>query len=180
MGERDRVPEHPLLRHQHAPALQAVSEMDSASCIDKDDNPDLREFGFYDPSCIKTTEDWHGNVHQHYVRSVLFDRLDGSVSILCLGNHMIIRVFHKHVADRLPVLRVIVCDNNSYKSASAYPQNEKVHSDWRVRICPCLLRLGICPPGMRYEGSRGQGDGSDKFDGRLPRKIIAGGWQLGW
>ena len=26
--------EHPLVRHQHAPALQAASEMDSASCID--------------------------------------------------------------------------------------------------------------------------------------------------
>jgi hypothetical protein len=36
----------------------------------KDDDPDRREFGLYDPSCIKAIGDWHGIKpaikHVHY------------------------------------------------------------------------------------------------------------------
>ena len=69
--------EHSLLRHQHAPALQAASEMDSTSCIDRTMTLTFGNLDFIIQVASMPLKDRHADIHQYDIRSVLFDSLDG-------------------------------------------------------------------------------------------------------
>ena len=76
------------------------------------DDSDIWELGLYYRGGINAVEDWHSNVHQHYIWSVLPDCLDCSMSILCLSNDLQVGFFPKYVAYRPPVHWAVVNNNN--------------------------------------------------------------------
>ena len=78
----------------------------------KDENSCAGELGPDDLGCLNSIEDRHGDIHQHHIRSVCFDSLDGICSIPCLSNDLQVRIFPKDVADRPPVQRAIVDNDN--------------------------------------------------------------------
>ena len=97
----------------------------------QDDNPDIRELGLDDPSGINAVEDRHAHVHQHKIRLLILNSLNGSKSILRLSNDLQVGLFFKHIAD---------CCQPSTQCALPAEARYSATGKQRQRSCPCSSR----------------------------------------
>jgi hypothetical protein len=83
----------------------------------EDENPSAGELGFDDSGRFNPIENRHTDIHQDDVRSVVFDRLDGSKSMSCLGNDLQARCFSKNAADGPSINQAVIGNNNTNRQS---------------------------------------------------------------
>ncbi len=79
----------------------------------EDENPCAGELGFDDSSCFNPIENGHTDIHQNDIRSVFFNRLDGSKPMLSLGNDLQARCGFKDAAEGPSIDLAVIGNNNT-------------------------------------------------------------------